>query len=118
MANAQAVEQELLKLLQFSGLDKNNLANLVKIVADFADKGLSQIKVFPKGIPPVYEGLELKSIVPANELNRILGVILAEAQVNSIVVFPYGIPAYDVAELVVGLGPTPVTGAASVEAGA
>jgi hypothetical protein len=120
MADARAVEQELLKLLQYGGLDKNNLANLVKIVAGFTGKGLSQLKVFPKGIPPVYEGLELKSIVPANELSRILGIILAEAQVNSVIVFPYGIPAYDVAEIVVGLGPTPVTGGVggAAEAGA
>ena len=113
MPDAQAVEQELLKILRFGGLDKDNLATLVKIVAGFNEKGLNQFKVFPRGIPPVYEGLEIRSVVQANQLNSILATILAEAQVSSVLVFPYGIPAYDIAEIVVGLGPTPVTGATS-----
>lgn len=119
MADAQAVEQELLRILRFGGLDKDNLATLVKIVAGFSERGLSSIKVFPKGIPPVYESLEVRASVQASDLSRILGIILAEAQVNSVLLFPYGIPAYEVAELVVGLGPTPVSGGAAgaVEAG-
>lgn len=119
MPNPHSVEQELLRILRFGGLDKNNLATLVKIVAGFTQNGLNHIKVFPKGIPPVYEGLEVKSVVQANDLSRILGIILAEAQVSSVLVFPYGIPAYDVAEIVVGLGPTPVVGgaASAAEAG-
>jgi hypothetical protein len=111
MADPQAVELELLKILRFGGLDKDNLASLVKIVAGFNGKGLNHFKVFPKGIPPVYESLEIRSVVQASQLNSILGTILAEAQVSSVILFPYGIPAYDTAELVVGLGPTPVTAA-------
>lgn len=113
MADTKAIEQELLKILRFGGLNKENLALLVKIVAGFNEKGLTQFKVFPKGIPPVYNGLEVRSVVQAGELNRVLATILAEAQVSSVLIFPYGIPAYDVAEIVVGIGPTPVTGAAS-----
>jgi hypothetical protein len=113
MVDPKAVEEELLKILRFGGLDKDNLATLVKIVAGFSEKGLTPIKVFPKGIPPVYEGLEIRSVAQANDVNRILGIVLAEAQVSSVRVFPYGIPAYDFAEIVVGLGPAPVTGAAA-----
>jgi len=113
MADTKAIEQELLKILKFGGLNKENLASLVKIVAGFNENGLTQFKVFPKGIPPVYDGLEVRSVVQASELNRVLATVLAEAQVSSVLIFPYGIPAYDVAEIVVGLGPTPVTGAAS-----
>lgn len=116
MADTQAVEQQLLNILRFGGLDKDNLASLVKIVAGFNEKGLNQFKVFPKGIPPVYEGIEIRSVVQASQLNGILGTILHEAQVSSVVVFPYGIPAYDAAELVIGLGPAPVTSAASAAA--
>ena len=112
MAEGHTVERELLEILRVGGLNKDNLARLVKIVAGFSDKGLKQIKVFPKGIPPVFEGLELKSVVEASQLNGILATILKEAQVTSVLVFPYGIPAYDIAEIVVGLGPTPVAGAA------
>jgi hypothetical protein len=119
MANTEAIEQELLKILQFGGLNKDNLASLVKIVASFTDKGLNQFKVFPKGIPPVYESLEIRSVVDATKLNSLLGTILSEAQVSSVLIFPYGIPAYDAAEVVVGLGPAPVTGTAgAAEAGA
>ena len=112
MAEGHTVERELLEILRFGGLNKDNLASLVKIVAGFNEKGLKHIKVFPKGIPPVYEGLELKSVVEASQLNRILATILEEAQVTSVFVFPRGIPAYEIAEIVVGLGPAPVAGAA------
>ena len=118
MASGQAVEQELLKILRHGGLDRENLAALVKIVAGFSDKGLNHIKVFPKGIPPVYESLEVKSVVEASRLGSLLSIILAEAAVSSVIVFPYGVPDYDVAEVVVGLGPTPVAGPAAIrEAG-
>jgi hypothetical protein len=113
MADAQAVEQQLLNILRFGGLDKDNLASLVKIVAGFSEKGLNHFKVFPKGIPPVYESLEIRSVVQASQLNAILGTILQDPQVSSVALFPYGIPAYDTAGLVVGLGPTPVTGTAN-----
>lgn len=112
MADPKAVEQELLKILRFGGLNKDNLAGLVKIVAGFSEKGLNHIKVFPKGIPPVYESLEVRSLIERSDLNKILGIVLNEQQVSSVLVFPYGIPAYDVAEIVVGLGPAPVAGAA------
>jgi hypothetical protein len=108
MAKATEVEQELLKILRFGGLDKDNLASLVKVVASFADKGLGHFKVFPKGIPPVYEGLEIRTVAPAGELDRILGLVLAAEQTSSVIVFPYGIPVYDTAELRVALGPTPI----------
>jgi len=108
MARGQGIEQELLHLLRHGGLQKDNLAALVKIIAGFHEKGLNHIKVFPKGIPPVYEGLGIKSIIEAGRLNNLLTVILNEAQVNSVVVFPYGVPVFDAAEVVVGLGPTPV----------
>ena len=107
MARGQGVEQELLKILRFGGLDRENLAALVKIVAGFTNKGLNHIKVFPKGIPPVYQGLEVKSLVQVDRLSSVLSAILSEVQVNSVVVFPYGVPVFDVAEIIVGLGPTP-----------
>jgi hypothetical protein len=114
MGDARAVEQELLKILRFGGLDKDNLANLVKIVAGFSEKGLQHIKVFPRGLPPVYEGIEVKSVVEAGQVSAVLANILKEIQVNSVIIFPYGVPVYDLAEIVVGLGPTPVTGAAGM----
>jgi hypothetical protein len=113
MTDVRAVEEELLKILQFGGLKKENLASLVKIVAGFSAKGMQHIKVFPKGIPPEYEGLEVKSVVEAGQLNGILSTILKESQVSSVIIFPYGVPVYDYAELAVGLGPAPIIGAAA-----
>ena len=108
MARGQKIEQELLKLLRHGGLDRENLTNLVKIVAGFNEKGLEHIKVFPKGIPPVYHGLEVRALVQGDRLSNVLSAILSEIQVNSVLVFPYGVPVFDAAEVVVGLGPTPV----------
>jgi hypothetical protein len=114
MGDARSVERELLKVLQFGGLDKENLANLVKIIARFSDQGMEHIKVFPRGLPPIYDGVELKSVVQADQLNTILNIVLNEIQVTSIRIFPYGIPVYDIAELVVALGPSPMAGAAGM----
>ena len=77
-------------------------------------QGMEHIKVFPRGLPPIYDGVELKSVVQADQLNTILNIVLNEIQVTSIRIFPYGIPVYDIAELVVALGPSPMASAAGM----
>ena len=67
-----------------------------------------------RGLPPIYDGVELKSVVQADQLNTILNIVLNEIQVTSIRIFPYGIPVYDITELVVALGPSPMASAAGM----
>ena len=108
MAGKQSIEQELLKLLRFGGLQKENLAALVKVVAGFHDSGkLKAIRVFPRGIPPIYDGLEVKSVVPASDVGQVVEYLASNPFVGGIHIFPIGIPYIDFAEVVASVGPSP-----------
>jgi hypothetical protein len=98
--------------LRFGGLDRDNLKDLVEIVAGIQKAGLKKIKAFPKGSPPLVDGLRVSGLVDAGEANRLLGEILLKTpRLNGIVVFPYGIPWPEIFRINVDLG-------ATVEAGA
>ena len=114
-----SVEQDLLNHLRFAGLDKDNLAALVKVVAGFSDKGvLKNFKVFPIGVPPVYEGLEIKSVVSVQELGTIVQALYSHPAVGPIRLFPYGVPQVEFATLEAVIGPSPsVAGVAGGAAG-
>jgi hypothetical protein len=45
------LEKQLLEALKFGGLDKANLAELVRAVVDLNAKGIAPGKVFPRGLP-------------------------------------------------------------------
>ena len=118
MNGKQSVEQQLLEHLRFSGLHKDNLAHLVKIVAGFSDKKtLPNLKVFPIGIPPVYDSLEVRSVVGSKDLANVLNLLLAETAVGQIKLFPYGVPVWEYAELSAVVGPAPNRGSGVVGPG-
>jgi hypothetical protein len=72
----ESLEKELIHALRFSGLDKENLNELVRIVVGLNDEGLDQFRVFPKGQPPVVDGLQVQALVDAEELATVLNQIL------------------------------------------
>jgi hypothetical protein len=45
----ESLEKELIHALRFSGLDKENLNELVHIVVGLKDEGLEHMRVYPKG---------------------------------------------------------------------
>ena len=106
MAGKPSVEQELLNHLRHSGIQKDNLAALVKIVAGFSAT-LPNLKVFPKGIPPVFESLEVSSIVGKKDLGSVLEKLLSETAVGQVRLFPYGVPVPDWVQLSAIVGPSP-----------
>src|ERR1700739_3002318 len=111
MNGKRSVEHELLKLLRHGGLQKDNLAALVKIVAGFSDSGLlKNLKVFPRGIPPVYESLEVSSIVSAGNVASGLEKLVTETAIGHIRLFPYGVPVPDWVLVTAVVGPSPVEG--------
>jgi hypothetical protein len=103
----QGLEEALMRELRYGGLDKDNLKDLVDIVAGIQKAGLQKIKAFPIGIPPLVDGLRVCGFVGAGEANRLLGELLLKTpRLNGVVVFPYGIPWPEIFRLDVDLGAT------------
>jgi hypothetical protein len=107
---AQATfEEALMRELRFGGLEKDNLKELVDIVAGINKGGLKKIKVFPRGIP-VVDGVQVTGIVDSTELNKLLGEILLKTpRLGGVVVFPYGIPFPEIFRVNINVGPGPVS---------
>jgi len=103
----ESLEKELIHALRFSGLDKENLNELVRIVVGLSDEGLDQLRVFPKGQPPVVDGLQVQALVDTAELATVLNQILTNTpRLRGVSVFPYGIPNPEVFQINVDLGET------------
>ncbi len=99
-----SIEEALMHELRFGGIDKENLKELVGIVAAIQKGGLKRIKAFPKGIP-VPEALRVSGVLDAGELNRFFGDILLKIpRLGGIVVFPYGIPWPEIFRLSIDIG--------------
>jgi hypothetical protein len=108
---AQGLEKQLLNLLRFSGMDKDNLQELVGIVVGLQGKGLDRFRVFPRGIPPVVDGLNVEATVDAANIANILNIILNQTpRLGGVSVFPYGIPS-TIFQVNVALGNTVGTSA-------
>ena len=113
----ESLEKELIHALRFSGLDKENLNELVRIVVGLNDEGLDQMRVFPKGQPPIVDGLQVQALVNAEELTTVLNQILTNTpRLRGVSVFPYGIPNPEIFQINVDLGETVQT-AGSIVAG-
>jgi len=99
-----SIEEALMRELRFGGIDKDNLKELVGIVAGFHKAGLKKFKVFPKGIP-VVDGVRISGLVEASDANRILGEILSKTpRLAAVVAFPYGIPWPEIFRLNIDIG--------------
>ncbi len=107
---AASFDQALLHELRFGGIEKENLEELVRIVADIQKGGLTRIKVFPKGIPAP-NAVQVTGIVDAGAVTKFLGQVLTQTpRLGGVVVFPYGIPVPDIFRVNIDIG-------APVEAG-
>ena len=108
-----SLEKELIHALRFSGLDKENLNELVRIVVGLNDEGLEQMRVFPKGQPPIVDGLQVQAMVNAEEVATVLNHILTNTpRLRGVSVFPYGIPNPEIFLINVDLGETVQTAGA------
>jgi hypothetical protein len=113
----KGLEKQLLHILRFSGIEKDNLQELVGIVVGLQSKGLSRLRVFPRGLPPVVDGLNVSATVDTANLAGILNVILTQTpRLGGVSVFPYGITNPEAFQVNVSLGNTVDAGVA-VETG-
>lgn len=102
---ADSIEEILLRELRFGGIDKENLKELVGIVATIHKLGLKKFKVFPKGQPPIMDGVRLSGILEAGDASRILGEILTKTpRLGGVFVFPLGIPWPDIFRVNIDVG--------------
>jgi len=102
----ESIEEALMQELRFGGIDKENLKELVGIVAGIQKGGLKRFKAFPKGIP-FPDGLRVTGIIDAGEANRFLGEILPKTpRLGGVFVFPYGTPWPDIFRVNIDIGAT------------
>ena len=101
---AGSIEEALMRELRFGGIDKDNLKELVGIVAGIHKGGLKRIKVFTKGIP-YPDGLRVSGIIEAGEASRFVGeILLRTPRLGWFGAFPYGIPWPDFVRVNIDLG--------------
>ena len=100
-----SIEEAAVQELKYCGMDKENLRELVAIVARLQRAGLKKIKLFPKGQPPIVDGLSVSGIVDGGDAERALGQIaLQTPRLGGLEVFPYGIPWPEIFRVRVDLG--------------
>jgi hypothetical protein len=102
--DGEPIERTLLNTLKYSGLDKEYLEALVKVVGGFYAAGLQTLKVFPRGITPVTDGLEVQASVTVEELPPLMSLMIAEPWVQNFVFFPRGLPSVTDVAVVLALG--------------
>jgi hypothetical protein len=101
---AVSFNEALMSEMRFGGIDKENLDELVRIVAGLRKGGLGKIRVFPKGIP-YPNGVQVSGILEAGAVNKFLGRILTQTpRLGGIVIFPYGIPWPEIFRVNIDIG--------------
>ncbi len=91
----KGISEQLMQALRFGGLEKAHLADLVKELDGIHQQGIGIRKVLTKGIPPVYDRVEAETLLNQEGLAKLMRVIETNARIQSVVIFPYGIPAVD-----------------------
>ncbi|MBI1766206.1 MAG: hypothetical protein HYR56_32785 [Acidobacteria bacterium] len=108
---ALSIEEALLRELRFGGLDKDNLKEMVGIVAGLQRAGLKGVKAFPRGIPPIVDGLRVCGTLEASNANQFFANILTKTpRMSGVEIFPYGIPWPEIFRVNVDLGNPVETG--------
>lgn len=108
---ALSLEEALLRELRFGGLDKDNLKEMVGIVAGLQRAGMKGVKAFPRGIPPIVDGLRICGTIDASNANQFLANILTKTpRMSGVEIFPYGIPWPEIFQVNVDLGNPVQTG--------
>ncbi len=98
----KSIDKELLAALKYSGLDKSNLSEIVKILSGFKERGLRPTKVFPYGIP-YPDGVRVHVSLDANQLGSLVDILKKGARIDKLEVFPKGIPFPDIFQVEIGI---------------
>jgi hypothetical protein len=99
-----SLDHHLLERMRFSGLDKENLNDLISIVVSLKNKyGITPFAATPKG-HPVPDGITVRYIMEGTTLNKMMNILLDTPRLAVISVLPRGIPNPMHFEVNIGLG--------------
>jgi hypothetical protein len=99
-----ALDYHLLERMKYSGLDKENLNDLISIVVSLKNKyGIAPFAAGPKGYP-IPDGLTARYILEGSTLNKLMNILLDTPRLNMITVLPRGIPNTTQFEVNISLG--------------
>src|SRR5689334_11122396 len=103
-AREYPLEQYLLERLQFSGLQKENLIDLVGIIASLKNK----YRIIPFAVTvqgePVPNALTARYLMDSLLLNKLVNLLLDTPRLGSVLVVPHGFPTATQFELNVTVG--------------
>jgi hypothetical protein len=87
-----SLDYYLLEKLRFSGLDKENLVDLVSIISSLKNK--YGIAPYAAGVEsqPIPNGLTIHYVVDSITLHKLMNVILDTPRLERVSIFPRGIP--------------------------
>jgi hypothetical protein len=87
-----SLEYYLFDRLKFSGIERENLNDLVSIVVSLKNKyGIGPLAMAPHG-GPIPSGLTVSYIMDSITMNKLLRVIFDTPRLSSVTVAPRGIP--------------------------
>lgn len=90
--------------MRFSGIEKENLEDLVSIVASLKNKyGIAPYAVTAHG-QPAPNGLTARYLVESITLNKVMNVLLDTPRPNAVSIQPRGIPRSNQYEVHVSIG--------------
>jgi hypothetical protein len=99
-----SLDHNLLEHMKFSGMDRENLADLVSIIVSLKNKyGLMPFAAAAEG-HPVPDALAVRYIVDTLTLNKVLSILMDTPRLNTLTLAPRGIPNIGQYEVVVTLG--------------
>ena len=104
MVREYSLDYYLLDKLRFSGIDKENLADLVSIASSLKNKyGIAPYAVASEGAPAP-SALRLHFLVDSITLHKLMNVLLDTPRLEKVAILPRGIPRSGQFELHVTLG--------------
>jgi hypothetical protein len=87
-----SLEHHLLDRLKFSGVEKENLADLVSIVVSLRNKyGITPVAISPRGMP-VPDSVVVRYLIEPLTLNKLANILLDTPRLGGLTVLPHGLP--------------------------
>jgi len=87
-----SLDHHLLEHMKFSGMERDNLNDLVSIVVSLKNKyGIVPLAAAAQG-SPVTNALRVSYVIESIALNKMLNVLIDVPRLHSITIMPLGIP--------------------------
>lgn len=99
-----SLEQHLLERLKFSGMDRENLADLAGIISSLSNKyGIVPVALEAQG-SPAPDRLVAGYLLEPSVLNKLVNILHDTPRVSKMTLIPRGIPSAKLFELQLTLG--------------